>query len=451
MATTSDTSSSARLLYLTVICLVAALGGLLFGFDTAVISGAEGMFTQEFNLSAEMEGWVVGSAIVGCFFGALAAGSLSDRFGRKRVLLLSAIFFTVSAAWCGLAASVQQLVWARIVGGLGIGIASMTSPLYIAEISPPRLRGRLVALQQLAIVLGILGAFFSNSLVRGTELADATKWRWMLAVGTVPAVLFFVLILPIPESPRWLTKQGFRDQARSILARVAGSQEADAEMAQILDAISHEGGSIRDFFRPGLFKALVIGVTLMVLTQVTGINAIMYYAPTVFQQAGFAAADSYAQSIWVGLVNLVFTLLSMAVVDHLGRKPLLVIGSICMGLALLWVGYGFHVKAGGVGLLLGVLAYVGSFAFSMGVVGWVVISEIYPTRTRGRAMAIATAAVWFACYAVSQTFPMLRDRAGMAVTFWIYAALCVVALAFVLVAIPETKGRSLEEIERSWG
>jgi sugar porter (SP) family MFS transporter len=343
---------------------------------------------------------------------------------------------------------------------LGIGIASLVSPLYIAEISPPRIRGMLVALQQLAIVLGILGAFFSNSLVLHTALADAAKWRWMFAVGAFPAVLFLLLIFPVPESPRWLTKQGLADKARAILVRVVGEGEAAAEMAQITDAIAHEGGTWVDLLQvkaqSGRFvgllvhRALFVGITLMIFTQVTGINAIMYYAPKVFEHAGMGAAAAYKSTVWVGLTNLVFTLISMAVVDRLGRKPLLLIGATCMGTALAFVGYAFHAQLSGFGVLVGVLAYVGSFSVSMGVVGWVLVSEIYPTRMRGRAMSLATAAVWASCFLVSQTFPILVEEVGPAATFWTYGALCVVALLFVWRFVPETKGRSLEEIEKSW-
>jgi sugar porter (SP) family MFS transporter len=450
-ANNSSSSPLGRFLYLLVVCLVAALGGLLFGFDTAVISGTEGMFKREFGLSALMEGWVASSALVGCFFGALMAGALSDRFGRKKVLLLSAIFFTVSAVWCGFARNATDLVLARLVGGLGIGIASLISPLYIAEISPPRIRGMLVALQQLAIVLGILGAFFSNSMVLHLDLAEPAKWRWMFAVGAFPALLFLVLIFPVPESPRWLTKQGMADRARAVLTRVVGATEADAEMAQITNAIAHEGATLAELFKPGLLRALFVGITLMVFTQVTGINAIMYYAPKVFEQAGVGASAAYSQTIWVGVTNLVFTLVSMSVVDRLGRKPLLLLGATCMGVALGYVGWAFHTKASGLGVLLGVLGYVGSFAVSMGVVGWVLVSEIYPTRTRGRAMSLATAAVWAACFLVSQSFPLLIEHVGPAWTFWAYGALCLGAIVFVWLFVPETKGRTLEEIEQSWG
>ncbi len=448
-ASTASSSSASRFLYLLVVCLVAALGGLLFGFDTAVISGTVGFFQAEFKLSAAGTGWVASSALVGCFFGALLAGALSDRFGRKKVLLLAALFFTVSAAWCGIARTPTDLVLARLVGGLGIGIASLISPLYIAEISPPRIRGMLVALQQLAIVLGILGAFFSNSVVLHTDLSEAAKWRWMFAIGAFPAIAFLVLILPVPESPRWLIKQGLASRAQGILARVAGDAEARAEMARISEAIAQEGGSFGDLFKPGTLRALFVGVTLMTFTQVTGINAIMYYAPEVFKQAGSGAAAAFNDTVWVGLTNLVFTLLSMAVVDRLGRKPLLLIGSACMGLALAFVGYSFYARLSGLPVLLGVVAYVGSFAFSMGVVGWVLVSEIYPTRVRGRAMSFATGAVWAACFLVSQTFPIFKEI-SIAGTFWGYGLLCIAAFVFVWLFVPETKGRSLEEIERSW-
>jgi MFS transporter, SP family, arabinose:H+ symporter len=447
--TDSPYSEMQRRFFLLVVCLVAALGGLLFGFDTAVISGTVGFFQSEFKLSAAGTGWVASSALVGCFFGALIAGAISDRFGRKKVLLLAALFFTVSAIWCGFAGSATDLVAARLVGGLGIGIASLVSPLYIAEISPPKIRGMLVALQQLAIVLGILGAFFSNSVVLHTDLAEAAKWRWMFAIGAFPALVFLLLILPVPESPRWLTKQGLADQARAVLERVVGKEQAAVEMAAISEAIAHEGATLGDLFKHGTMRALFIGITLMILTQVTGINAIMYYAPEVFKQAGSAASSAFNDTVWVGLTNLVFTLLSMAVVDRLGRKPLLLIGSVAMGLALAFVGYSFHAKLSGLPVLLGVLAYVGSFAFSMGVVGWVLVSEIYPTRTRGRAMSLATAAVWAACFAVSQTFPIFK-QISIAGTFWGYGVLCAVAFVFVWLFVPETKGRSLEEIERSW-
>jgi len=450
MAETKPTSAGGLYGYLVLICAVAAVGGFLFGFDTAVISGAEPLFTDEFKLDPKMEGFVTSSAIVGCFFGALGAGVLTDRFGRKKTLLVSAVLFLVSAIWCWVAGGKVELVFARLLGGLGIGIASLASPLYIAEVSPPRARGRLVALQQLAIVLGILGAFFSNSVVNIMDMTDPAKWRLMFGVAALPAALFFVLLFLVPESPRWLSKQGLHQQAREILSRVAGTAEAELALAQIREAISQEDVGVCELIRPGVRRALFVGITLAVFTQITGINAIMYYAPKVFKEAGFGTSAAYWHSIFVGLTNLVFTVASMVFVDKMGRRALLLIGSSCMGIALVLVGYGFHAKLPAQALLAGVLLYVASFAFSMGVVGWVVISEIYPTRVRGRAMALATSAVWASCYLVSVTFPWLLKNFGSSNTFWGYALMCAGALAFVALFVPETKGRTLEEIERAW-
>lgn len=448
--TTRTSGNDGSVAYLLMICLVAAIGGLLFGFDTAVISGTIGLFKVEFELSAAMTGWVASSALIGCMFGAGLAGTLSDHLGRKKVLLLSAIFFTVSAVFCGMSVTVSHLVYARILGGMGIGIASIISPLYIAEISPPKMRGRLVALQQLTIVLGILAAFFTNSMVLHTSLADPAKWRWMFAIGAFPAIIFLFLLIPVPESPRWLTQRGRQKEARGIIVRVAGETEASREMEQLAHALAEEEGTLWELFKPGLRKAMIIGVVLAVLQQVTGINAIMYYAPEIFKQAGMGASTAYNDTIWIGLANVFFTLVSMTLVDRLGRKPLLILGAGSMGVMLLLVGLAFHMGKTGFWLLPLVLAYVGSFSVSMGVVVWVLIAEIFPNRIRGRAMAVAIVALWGSCYLVSQTFPIMVKELGGAKTFWTYAVMCVVTIVFSLLFAPETKGRSLEDIERSW-
>jgi sugar porter (SP) family MFS transporter len=449
-ATLESKTATGSLLFLVLISLVAATGGLLFGFDTAVISGTVGFFRKEFELSAAMTGWVASSALVGCMIGAAVAGVLSDRYGRKKILILSAICFTLSAIGCGLSHTVTQLVSARLLGGVGIGIASILSPLYIAEISPPKIRGRLVALQQLAIVSGILAAFFTNSLVLSTALSDPMKWRWMFGIGAFPALIFWLLLLPVPESPRWLTQNGQADKARGILVRIVGDVEADREMSQISEVINQEEGTFGELFKPGLRKAMVIGVLLAVFQQITGINAIMYFAPEIFKQAGSGAAAAFNDTVWIGLNNVVFTLISMTLVDRFGRKPLLVWGSASMGIALLFIGYAFHTGIQGIGLLALILAYVASFSVSMGVVVWVMISEIFPTRTRGRAMSLAIVVLWGACYLVSQTFLVMVETLGSAKTFWIYAAMCAVTIVFTVLFVPETKGRSLEEIEKSW-
>ncbi|MCC6355669.1 MAG: sugar porter family MFS transporter [Verrucomicrobiae bacterium] len=437
-------------LYLAAICLVAAIGGLLFGFDTAVVSGAVGFFRAEFGLSASMTGWAASSALVGCMLGAAIAGALSDRFGRKRILLLSAIFFTASAIGCGLARDARDLVLWRIVGGMGIGVASMLSPLYIAEVAPPHLRGRLVSLQQFAIISGILAAYFSNAFILHTGLGDAAKWRWMFAVGAVPAAAFFALLLPVPESPRWLLKQGLAERAAAILARVSGGQDPSDQIAQIRDAIAHEGGSLRELLQPGLRLAMLVGVVLAVLQQVTGINAILYYAPEIFKGAGAAASSAFNDTVWIGVFNLLFTIVAMMSIDRIGRKPLLLSGAVGMGVSLLLLARAFDARASGPGLLVVILAYVSFFAASLGPVVWVVMSEIFPTRIRGRAMSLATVSLWAACFLVSQTFPVLIDAAGGATAFRIYAAFCAVTALFVALAVPETRGKSLEEIERTW-
>ncbi|NUQ65671.1 MAG: sugar porter family MFS transporter [Pirellulales bacterium] len=454
MTKVQDAPDGGSIGYVYLLASVAALGGLLFGYDTAVISGAIGYLAERFSLNEHWTGWAAASALVGCIIGAAFAGVLSDRIGRKRVLLISAVLFTVSAIGTAVPRNLTEFAVARMLGGFGVGAASMLSPLYIAEVAPARIRGRLVSLNQLAIVFGMLAVYFVNAWI--ASLGDSSwnvayGWRWMFGSETLPAVVFFVLLFGVPESPRWLTKQGRPAEAEAILSRVSGPRGAEIQMDEIRAAIAEESGSLAQLFQPGIRIALLIAVVLAILQQVTGINVVLYYAPEIFKSTGLAANQAINDTVIVGLVNMAFTLVAIWIVDRLGRKPLLLIASAGMGASLAALGGAFYLGSfQGPWVLLFTLAYVASFAVAMGPVVWVVLSEIFPTQIRGRAMSIATVSLWIACFLVSQTFPWMLKTLQGAKTFWIYAATCAVAFLFVLLFVPETKGKTLEEIERSW-
>ncbi len=440
-------------LYILFAVSVAALGGFLFGYDTAVISGAVGYLEEYFHLSAMEKGWAGASAIIGCIPGAMLGGLLSDRFGRKRVLLLSAALYLVSALWSGMAGTFDTFIIARFLGGLGIGISSMICPTYIAEIAPVRNRGRLGTLFQLGIVTGIFIVFFVNMLIQqaGTDAWNLNMgWRWMLASEALPALFFCLLLIVVPESPRWLLQNGRDSEARTILARMVGSEQADREIVSIVAISGMEEGRFSELFAPQLRRPLAIAVSLAVFAQFSGINAIMYYAPEVFKMSGATADAAFASSVWVGAINLAFTFVAISLVDIAGRKPLLAIGAAVQVLALGFVGWQLSTGNGGFPLLAGILVFVAAFAMAMGPIPWIVISEIFPGRIRGRAVSVGVFSIWVSCYIVAQTFPMLRESIGGAFTFWIYAGCSFVGLLFVLLYLPETKGRSLEEIESSW-
>ncbi len=453
------------ILYLSGVCTVAALGGLLFGFDTAVISGAIGLLKTQFALGSWMEGWVVSSALVGCITGAMAAGTLSDRFGRKRLLVLSGGLFLVSALGSTVPQTAGLLIAARLVGGLGVGFASMLAPLYISELSPPHLRGRMVALYQFAITIGVVAAYFSNAFLlhlaenHSGLFSHATLhwifveelWRGMFGAEVLPACLFLLLLLTVPESPRWLTKQQREDEATHILARVSGRDTATSQMDEIRDTIEHESGSVWQLFQPGMRIALLIGVMLPLFGQVSGINVIIYYGEEIFDAAGWQLGDALGGLVIIGVVNSVFTLLTIWKIDSWGRKPILQIGTFGVVTSLVLVGLLFHNEATeGPWLLVLILCYIASFAIGLGPIPWVVISEIFPTRIRGRAMSFGVLAVWATCGVVSQTFPWLKENLGPAGCFWLYATLCAPSILFVWLVVPETKGKTLEEIEKSW-
>jgi MFS transporter, SP family, xylose:H+ symportor len=445
--------------YIIVVCLVAALGGLLFGYDTGVINGAIGPLKAHFALDAKWAGWATGCALLGCAIGAGAAGAFSDRFGRKKVLILSAVFFFISAVGTAVPRSITAFIIYRILGGVGVGAASISSPMYIAEISPARIRGRMVSVNQLAIVTGFLVVYFVNyfiALQGDAAWNEQSGWRWMFGSEALPALLLLVLLFFVPESPRWLTKQNRSDEALEILTRVDGAQYARNELVEIKDAIAHESGSLRQLFQPGMKIVLVIGVVLAVLQQVTGINVFLYFGTEIFKKMGSATNAALLQTMVVGAVNLSFTVIAIWTVDRLGRKPLMMIGSAGMGLSLLAMGLAAYFQRTELWVLLFILAYIACFALSVGPVTWVILSEIFPTRIRGRAMAIATVCLWVANYVISQTFPMMDESTWLvakfhhALPFWLYGVFCLVLLIFVERLVPETKGKTLEEIEKHW-
>jgi SP family arabinose:H+ symporter-like MFS transporter len=446
----SETSSA----FVVKVSLVAALGGLLFGYDTAVIAGVIGYLQQRFQLSPIMTGWAASSAIWGCAFGAMAAGYLSDRFGRKKVLIVTAILFIVSSIGAMIPRNLGEFLVARFIGGLGIGAASMLSPLYISEIAPSRNRGRLVSLYQLAIVIGINLIYFVNLLIAsyGDEAWNVeTGWRYMLGSGTIPAALFLVLLFVVPESPRWLVKKGKDDDALDTLEKVNGAGEGRNVLNEIKESLGQEVGTLSDLFSKRLKPALVIGVILALFSQITGINAIIYYAPEIFKGVGFAAESALLQTVLIGAINTLFTFVALWLIDRAGRKTLLQWGVAGMVICLFAVGVCFHFNlTNGPWLILFILAYIACFASSLGPIPWVLISEIFPTRTRGIAMSFCTVVLWVGVLAVTQFTPVLLQRVGGAYTFWIFMLNAIVLLWFVWRRIPETKRRTLEEIEQSW-
>ncbi len=461
---TSTTSRGSRV-YLAVVSGVAALGGFLFGFDTAVISGCVGFLEDQFSLTDWTKGYVVSSALVGCICGAAVAGWLSDRFGRRSVLMLAGVLFFVSAIGCMVPRDVYTLVVARWVGGLGIGIASMLSPLYISEISPSRIRGALVAMYQLAITVGILVAYFSNAAIvawgqsigdhAGNEVLSwmivAEPWRAMLGTGAIPAAAFMLLLFMVPESPRWLFQQGDEEKSRQILTRVSGPVEAEREIGEIRQALTQEQGRLGELLTPTYRGALAIGILLPLFSQVSGINAIIYYGPDLLEKAGFRLSESLGGQVIVGLVNSVFTCVAIFFVDRVGRRPLILFGTAGLVMSLAWIGlsFWFEVTSGWL-VLAPILMFIACFAFSLGPLPWIIISEIFPTRIRGRAMSVGTFTIWVGCLAVAQTFPALLERLGPSPTFWLYAVLVFPAIPVTLLLLPETKGRTLEEIEEAW-
>jgi SP family arabinose:H+ symporter-like MFS transporter len=434
--------------YVLSVTLVAAIGGLIFGFDTAIVAGATRYMKEQFALDSLQEGWAVGIVLIGCMFGAGLAGPVSDRIGRRRFMLVSAALFLVSAVGCAVPRTIAEFMIFRFVGGLGIGSAAVLSPLYIAEVAPARARGALVSVNQLAIVTGILLAYFVNWAFAG---AGPANWRWMYGMGAVPSVLFFLLLLRVPESPRWLVKNGREGEALTVLTRADSAAAAAAGIREIKDTLALEEGSLRELFRPAFRRPLLIAIVLAVFQQITGINAILYYAPRIFEGAGFARMSAIGQSTIVGLVNMLFTVVAIVLADKVGRRPLLLVATGGMGLSLVLLGVAFKSPfLPASALLFIILLYIAFFASAMGPLVWVVMAEIFPTKVRGSAMGLATLVLWLADFAVTLTFPVISDRFHPSTAFWLYAAMCALDLVFMGFFLPETKGKTLEEIERRW-
>ena len=453
-----------NLAYLIPICLVATIGGLLFGYDTGVISGAIEPMTVRFALSAALKGWVSGCVLLGGAAGVLAVGAFSDRFGRKKTMTLAAALFLISSLGTALAPGVTLFILFRFIGGLGIGIASIATPMYIAEITPGRYRGRLVALNQIAIVIGLTSVYFSNYAVACCGDAGwlvASGWRWMFASGVVPAAAFGLLLLRIPESPRWLVEAGRADAAALTLAKVGGTEFARSEVAAIQASIDREKGTWAEVFSPALRRPLFLGIALAVLQQVTGVNVFMYFGTTIFKNLaqGNATTAGMIQQSFIGIAGTVFTLLAIAWVDKWGRKPLMFIGSGGMLLSLVAMGVMAQLvrvpAAVGGWMLICTIVYLGCFSLSAGPVIWIMLAEIFPNAVRGRALGLATFWMWLANFAVTQTFTIMDQCAWLlarfqhAFPFYVYAGFCVVLLA-VMCFVPETKGKSLEQIEAVW-
>ena len=432
---------------LLIFSTAAALGGLLFGFDTGVISGAIHFIKIEFNLNAYQEGFAVSNLMIACVIGALLAGPIADWTGRKKVLILCAVLFTVSAILSALPRSFTELVIARFIGGMGVGMASVVSPMYIAEISPAKIRGRLVALNQLAIVVGILLSYFSNWVLVDTGI---NNWRYMLVAEILPAITFLVGLFFIPESPRWLTKEGLEKEALDVLNVVAGAANADHELQEVKKSLAEKRTSLKELLHPSLRRVLIVGILFSLFAHITGIDTIIYYGPIIFLESGFKTDSALLASVMIGITNLIFTFVGMAMVDKAGRKFLLLVGLAGMGISMTLVGLCMQSDMiSAKWTLLWIMTYIASFAMSIGVVIWVYLSEIYPTRVRGQALSVATMVLWLGNVILTQLFPVMMERFGGG-TFYIFSFICLLAFIFTWTMVKETRGVSLEEIEKIW-
>ena len=447
--------------YLLLISLVSAMGGLLFGYDWVLVGGAKPFYEVFFNItdSPMMQGWVMGSAILGCLIGVMVAGSLADRYGRKPLMVAASLVFICAAIGTGAVSGLGWFIFFRILGGIGIGIASNLSPMYIAEVSPGSVRGRFVSINQLTIVLGILGAQVVNWLIAepvepGIGIAgtwnEQMGWRWMFWSGAVPAAFYFLLLFLIPESPRWLATTGKHAEATAILCRIGGDGYAKSELEAIRSSQQHVVKKARfaDLFKGKMPGILLIGVVVAAFQQWCGLNVVFNYAQEIFAAAGYGVSDILFNIVVTGVTNVIFTFVGMYTVDRLGRRSLLLFGASGLACIYILMGLCYYFHITGWAVLLMVVLAIACYAMTLAPVTWVVIAEIFPNRIRGMAMAVSTFALWAACFVLTYTFPLLNAGLGAYGTFWLYAAICVLGFVFVKARLPETKGKSLEQIEQ---
>lgn len=454
-----------RTYYVWGIAIVAALGGLLFGYDWVVIGGAREFYEQYFHLTSSiLIGWANSCALLGCLIGSLSAGAIADRYGRRRVLLIAAILFAVSSALTGWASSFGSFIFWRIAGGTAIGLSSNVAPLYIAEISPAAVRGRLVSLNQFAIVVGILMAQIVNWLIArpvptGLSAMDALHswnvqdgWRWMFTAVVIPAIIFTIASLFIPESPRWLIARAREGEARRILTRIGGKGYSDYEFSSIersLLATTDERSSWTDLLRPGIRRLVFVGVALAILQQWTGINTLFNYASEVYRRAGYGTSDILLNIVITGTINLVFTIFAMLLVDRVGRRPMMIFGCIGIGLSHLLCALAYHAGWPGSAVLALTLSAIACYALTLAPITWVLISEVFPNRVRSHGVSAAVSALWIASFALTYTFPLLNSHFGTGNIFLGYGVICLLGCGLVAFFVPETRGRTLEEIESS--
>ena len=431
--------------YIYPICIVVALGGVLFGFDLVIISGTVPFFTEVFHLNEFSTGWAVGCLNIGAALGALIAGKLSAAIGRKKLLLICAFLFALTGLATGWAPNFTLFIIARLLSGVAVGVAAMVCPVYIAEIAPASLRGRLVTFYQLAITTGLLLAYLSNYLLLNT---GENNWRWMFSSQTIPSLLFFFGLFFVPESPRWLIKKNKVEEANDILQKIGGNDYAANEVNNICKSFLHEvKENIRDLFKKDVRHIIIIGVTVAFFSQADGQNSLFSYAPEIFKQAGMAKDAAFLQSVIIGIINFIFTFIAIIFIDKIGRRKLLLAGSLLLCLDALALAVCFYTGAPGYFTLIFVLSFIAIFAATLGPVTWVILSELFPNRIRSSAMGLSTLVLWIANFVTTASFPILKTHFGLHVTFAIHAGICLIYFLFVKARIPETKGKSLEEIE----